>query len=221
MKVWVIGGTSGIGLAVANRLEGLGHRAYCTGREWDVRNQQVLGNFVNLSGPFDGMVYSAGVNRLQWTDVLDTEDAADLYSVNVLGLVRALQAVDHKGLRRVVVVGSDAGWRPMRTSLAYCASKAALEMAVKVVAREWAREEFAINMVAPGMTEPTEMQEYIDERVPKVRNWTPEQAHEYEMSMTPLKRRARTAEVAEVICSVLLAETPYLNGAVIAVNGAR
>jgi 2,3-dihydro-2,3-dihydroxybenzoate dehydrogenase len=74
-------------------------------------------------------------------------------------------------VKRVVVVGSDAAWREMRTSVAYCASKAALHQAVRVIARERASEEFAINVVAPGMTEPTGMQEYVDESVPMIRKW--------------------------------------------------
>jgi NAD(P)-dependent dehydrogenase (short-subunit alcohol dehydrogenase family) len=218
MRVWVIGGTSGIGRATAERLTE--HEVWYSGQEVDVRDGDLLARFCRMHGPFDAMVYSAGVNHLEWSHMIAPSDMTRLYNINVVGLIRAMHVCEPH-LRRVVVVGSDAGWRPMRTSVAYCASKAALEMAVQVIARERASDNFAINLVAPGMTEPTQMQRYIDQRVPAVRGWTSQEAHEYEMSMTPLKRRANAREIAEVVTKVLLMETNYLNGATIAVNGAR
>ena len=219
-KYWVVGGTSGIGLATADWLARYGQAAFISGREVSVDDTGQLRVFAEKWGPFDGLVYSAGVHNLQWAEATQPHTMMALYDVNVVGLLRVLQALDFK-VERTVVVGSDAGWRPMRTSLAYCCSKAALEMAVQVIARERASDQFAINLVAPGMTQPTDMQEYVDAAVPTLRGWTEAQAAEYEMSMTPLKRRAHVSEVAEVVGKTLMMETPYLNGATIAVNGAR
>jgi NAD(P)-dependent dehydrogenase (short-subunit alcohol dehydrogenase family) len=171
------------------------------------------------NGPFDAIIYSVGVNRLDWLQDIDIRDMTAMYEINVGGLVRVLQACPEA--KRVVVVGSDAAWRPMRTSLAYCASKAALEMAVKVIARERASDDFAINIVAPGMTNDTEMTKYVDERVLEVRGWSQSYAREYEASQRGNTRRAEPYEVAEVVLSTLTLDTPYLNGATIAVNGAR
>jgi NAD(P)-dependent dehydrogenase (short-subunit alcohol dehydrogenase family) len=109
----------------------------------------------------------------------------------------------------------------MRTSVAYCASKAALHQAVRVIARERASDNFAINVVAPGITEPTGMQRYVDDKVPRIRKWSPEMARKYEESQIPMKRRATVSEIAAVAVTILLNPTPYLNGAIIPVNGGR
>lgn len=218
MKTWVVGGTSGIGEAVAEQLEGA-HEVWISGHDVDVRRDDSVEDFARTRGPFHGLVYSAGVNELQWAQLVKPARLLDLYDINVVGLLRVIQAVP--SLMRVVVVGSDAARRPMRTSVAYCASKAALEMAVKVIARERANETFRINLVAPGMTDDTGMTRKIDQRVPEVRGWTEEEALDYERSQIPMQRRARPEEIAEVICSIFNLDTPYLNGSTIEVNGGR
>jgi len=220
---WVVGGTNGIGRACVLRLEELGQKVVHTGREVDVRDQSSLLQFMGgKSRPKDKvthLIYSAGVNRLEWSMEVESEDMLDIYNVNVVGLINVLQMVPT--VERVVVIGSDAAWRRMRTSVAYCASKAALHAAVGIIARERASEDFAINVVAPGITAPTGMQRYIDARVPIVRNWTKDEAEGYEKSQIPMGRRATTDEVAEVVMSVLFMSTNYLNGAIIPVNGGR
>lgn len=223
MKIWVVGGTSGIGHACVVLLNNAGHRAVATGRKIDVRSSKLLRDYANENGPFEGLVYSAGVNYLEWSDQLDLEQAADLYDINTLGLVRTIQVLRDEfvdRLQRVVVVGSDAAWRPMRTSLAYCASKAALHMAAACIAREFAGENFSINVVAPGLVDDTEMTKQVIAETEAVRGWAPEATVDYMVGGIPMGRPADAVEVAMVVRDVI-ESPPYLNGAVIPVNGAR
>lgn len=218
-KVWVVGGTTGIGVACAERINGES-TVSITGHELNVIGKQGLRRHYETHGPFDGIVYSVGITKLDWLETVDADEMLYMIQVNVLGLINVLQACFIPP-KRVVVIGSDAAWRPMRTSVAYCASKAALHTAVACIAREWASDKFAINVVAPGMTDETGMTRYIDGTVPELRGWSPKQAREYEQSQIPMKRRADPAEIAEVVHKVLTIDTNYLNGAVIPVNGGR
>ncbi len=215
MRIVVAGGTSGIGKATVEQLRDEGHWVAEFGSETDVQVAEKLKR-LNFPDP-DALVYSVGINELMWTEDLKMLDMLELYRINVCGLLQCLRT--WPTVKRLVVVGSDAAWRPMRTSLAYCASKAALHQMCMCLARElpWALE--AVNVVAPGMTAPTGMSEYIDRRVPEVREWTPAFAKQYEEQTT--KRRATPKEVAGVVCQTLLSKTDYLNGAVITVNGGR
>lgn len=222
-NTWVIGGTSGIGEACAGillaQIADDGGSVFPTGDEVDVREPFELRRFVKKNGPFDGLIYSAGINQLDWTESINRTVMQDIFEINVTGLINALQACPT--LQRVVVIGSDAAWRPMRTSVAYCASKAALHAAVACIARESASDEFAINVVAPGMTDDTGMQKYIDAKVPVLRGWDKDKAREYERSQIPMQRRAKTWEIGEVVAKLMCMETNYLNGAIIPVNGGR
>lgn len=215
MKLWIAGGTSGIGAAVAKKLLVYpGHTTFITGSELDVRS-----DFKVPHDRIDGLVYSVGTTHLDWAVNQDPEQMLDIINVNAVGLLRCMQAAEFTPAdgRPIVVVGSDAAWRPMRTSLAYCASKAALHAMVKVLAREG----YWINCVAPGMTEDTMMTEYIDKRVPEVRGWTAEEARDYELLQNPMRRRATPSEIADVVVYQLLRSPMYMRGAIVEVNGGR
>lgn len=217
MRVLIFGGTSGIGKQAAYEL-GEVHFDEVVIAKADVRiSEQVEAEFVGED--FEGVVYCAGVNRLQ--PIRDMVVDEDLYNVNVFGFMRVMRCVASGlyGVKSVVAVGSDAAERPMRTSMAYCSSKAALHMAVRCAARELAPY-IRVNAVAPGMTDGTKMTEYIDRVVPEMRGWTPESARMYEMSQIPMNRRAQTWEVAEVIYSVLHGPE-YQTGSIVTVNGGR
>lgn len=217
--VWVIGGTSGIGRSVAAMLNGRGDEAIATGTEVDVRDRRAMDDFYRKAGPFDAVVYSAGINRLMWTAMIDDVAAADILNTNTVGFMRLLRTITDSECRSVVAISSDAATRPMRTSMAYCASKAALDMCVRCAARELAPH-VRVNAVSPGMTDYTEMTRYIDMMVPQIRGWSVEKAAEYERSQIPMARRATPEEIARVVLSVL--DGPeYLTGSIITVNGGR
>ena len=108
----------------------------------------------------------------------------------------------------------------MRTSAIYCASKAALEMAVRVASREYAPAGWRINAVAPGKVEHTPMTDYVDHRVMELRGWTMEEADDYELASTPLGRKVTKEEVAQVIEQVLFGPKAQ-TGEIVAVNGGR
>jgi NAD(P)-dependent dehydrogenase (short-subunit alcohol dehydrogenase family) len=225
MKVWVIGGTSGIGAAVVERCAFMGDDVRATGEAIDVRSRDELDRYFNDESWFDGVVYSAGMNRLSWIRDLDPFSAADIMDVNVTGFMRLLQVVagynaagGHR-CRSVVAISSDAATRPMRTSMAYCASKAALDAAVRCAARELAPD-VRVNAVSPGMIDGTGMTRYIDKTVPELRGWTPEASARYEASQSPIGRRGTVDEVAEVVYDVLHGPE-FLTGSIVQVNGGR
>lgn len=223
-KCLVIGGNSGIGECVADFLR-------CTPMSVvtppsgtvDVCNVVDLRECVRQSGPFQYIVYSAGFNRLEWIKDISKSDVMEYtYDVNVAGFV----ALVSEHVRQypdaevsAVAVSSDAAENPMRGSLAYCVSKAALNMAIRVMARELAPR-WRVNGVAPGMVEGTPMTRYIDETIPVFRGWTPEYAREYERSSVPSGRRATIEEIAETIRWVLLGP-PQMTGAIVKINGGK
>lgn len=227
---WVIGGYSGIGAATVVHLAKTDRKVFVTGADdCDVRDpmrvESVCQAFLGDPDPALAgveIVYCAGINGLARIGNLDMEEVQDIYEVNVLGFINLLDLLRGMSVRdvRMVVVTSDAAVRPMRTSIAYCSSKAALNMAIKCAARELAKDGWRVNGVAPGMTEGTEMTRYIDATVPDLREWTPQEAAQYETSQMVIKRRAMRSEVAQLIEMVLDAPD-YLNGDIITLNGGR
>lgn len=236
-QVLVIGGTSGIGEAICEWLSDgttTDHPTTVvgTGVE-DFQAQSVHWPYVlKRYGCPQHIVYCAGENYLDWLGSPNVgglhEDQLrykimDVFATNVQGFILMLDAMVPMycaAPANIVAISSDAAVRPLRTSIAYCASKAALDMAVKVAARELGPKGWRVNAVAPGMVEGTGMTKYIDRRVPFVRGWTPEEAIKYERSQEVTPGRVERWEVAQVVADVLYGP-PHLNGAIIPVNGGR
>ena len=224
--ILVYGGTGGIGSATIKLAKESGYEAHtsCV----DVRNYSSIRNewIRKQSEGFDSIVYCAGITELAWNEDLDLEIAKDIYDVNVFGFMRVIKSVLADRVEfaiprqvNMVVISSDAATRPMRTSLAYCSSKAALTAATRQVARE-NPDQIRINTIAPGMVEDTGMTRYIDGTVPELRGWSPEFMQGYETSQIPMGRRGDPLEIARVILATL--EGPaYQHGSIIEVNGGR
>lgn len=229
-KVWIIGGTSGIGAAVEEEHDKrYTHETLVTGEEVDVREIEQLKGFIQKHPEIRHVVFSAGINRLSWIGSSEaTRDNPGVIDTNLMGFINTIDALawsqveihGNLGVMNVVAVSSDAASRPMRTSMAYCASKAGLDMAVRVAARELGPKGWRVNAVSPGMTAPTGMSKYIDERVPKIRGWSERQTQDYERSQEVVQGRISPQEVAEVICDVLHGP-PHLNGSIVTINGGR
>lgn len=225
----MLGGTSGIGAEVVRRARFDPKRDFSSGiqeyglEDFDVRDGYPVHVVERMSRASD-IVYSIGINALDWIKDLKPQDFRLLMDVNVYGfldLLKELKAVGWTG-GSIVVVTSDAAVRPMRTSAAYCASKAALEMAVRVAARELAVDSYAINGVAPGKVADTAMTAYVDARVLELRGWTEEQATAYENASSLRRGPLYPQEVANVILDVLdYGQAGSMIGNIVTVNGGR
>jgi NAD(P)-dependent dehydrogenase (short-subunit alcohol dehydrogenase family) len=230
MKTLVIGAhTFGIGDAF---VEHWGGHWFPEGADWDnmyqptreeldVRDNQSIMLYMMNHGPFDAIVYSAGVSQLKWVPELTWRDLDRVYDVNVAGAI--LVAASHSNRFpehpvRYAVVVSDAAHTPMRGSIAYTTSKAALEMAVRNMARELAPV-WTVVGVSPGVVEATGMTRELAKAIPEFRGWTADQAREYEGN-PPIGRRVYKSEVAETLWFALTGPQA-LNGSIITINGGK
>jgi len=226
-KTLVIGtGTGGIGdtfveLWVQENVGMVGETLYTPNiNRLDVTDEMNIERYIEENGPFAEIVYSAGIQKLQWAHEIETFELRNIFEVNVFGfilLVGAHVAMYPESELRVAVVVSDAAEKPMRTSTAYCASKAALAMSVKTLARELAPAAIIVG-VSPGVVEGTGMTRQLEEDIPATRNWTKDQARAYENSGSVLGRRITQDEVAEALMFALRGPEA-LNGSIITLNG--
>jgi NAD(P)-dependent dehydrogenase (short-subunit alcohol dehydrogenase family) len=249
VSAWVIGGTSGIGAAIANRLGDHGTLVWATGEAVDVTSYELLLEQIDQIAEetknddrLEQVYFCAGVTELQWLGMMGpvgTDNQVGLLEVNVGGFIKLMDILVHmhreeKLVRlngppmKVCAISSDAGERPMRTSIGYCASKAALNMAIRVAARELGPSGWKIFGIAPGMMDdtkrfPSKMTVYVDHRVPEVRIWTQEQATLYEQQQavvdSPL--RINPDVIADFAVETMLRAGRHINGSIIQFNGGR
>ena len=221
----LIGGSTGIGKAF--RKHAMGDKNleiwHAPGQQdLDVTDPEQMDDFFSANTMIRQVVITAGVNYLEWLGKSDFEEITKVLDTNLKGFIYIVDLLRKYNQFPVdiVVVGSDAAERPLRTSIAYCASKAGLHMAARVAARELGPDGWRINVVAPGMTDDTGMQRYVDERVQDVRGWSYEAMRNYEDSQAVVPGRITTKQVAKVIYSTLNGPE-HLNGSIVTINGGR
>lgn len=230
----VVGGSRGIGLAIALKLTSSGFDIWLTyhsnhnaaksakaaiekaGREcqlfsFDVTNyeatQSALLQKVDVNPP-DVVIYNAGIARDNLMVWMTKEEWDSVLSTNLDGFYNVIHTVLFPMLRakkgRIIVVSSASGEVGQAGQVNYSASKAGLNGAAKALAREVGKKNIFVNVVAPGVIE-TEM----TEKLPKDKI----------LPLIPLKRFGKPEEVASVVDFLCSDKSMYIHGQVIGVNG--
>ena len=121
------------------------------------RDASVSAAAAAITQPIDLLINNAGLygGDDQSLAAFDSQVAAKVYDVNVLGVLRMLQAMQPHlaGDARVVsissgygsIANSAAGW-----PLWYCASKAGVNMVAKIVGQSWADTDRCVVAMSPG-----------------------------------------------------------------------
>jgi NAD(P)-dependent dehydrogenase (short-subunit alcohol dehydrogenase family) len=235
----VVGGTSGIGRAIALGLAEQGADVVPTGRRvphieevctaveatgrrtlrhaTDIRDRHsvdalrdaVLQNF----GRVDILVNAAGFTFKQPTIKLCEPQWTAILDTNLTGALRTCQsfydALKASGAGRVINVASLGSFVAFFEVAAYCATKTALLSLTRSLACEWAQDGINVNAIAPGIF-PTEMTNGIVTGTPRGQEL---------LLRTPMRRFGKPDELAGV--AVLLASdaASFITGQCITVDG--
>ena len=226
--VLITGGSRGIGAATARRFAAGGckvvinyHRSQAQAEAlaaeiggWavqaDVADPVQVGRMVdNVLDKFcqlDILICNAGIAQQKLFGDLTDDDWRRMFAVNVDGVFHAVRAAlphfIHRKAGRIVTVSSMWGQVGASCETVYSMSKAGVIGFTRALAQELAPEGIAVNCVAPGIID-TRMNACFDRA-------------ELEAEV-PMGRLGTPREVAEAV--LYLAESPYVTGQVLGVNG--
>jgi NAD(P)-dependent dehydrogenase (short-subunit alcohol dehydrogenase family) len=218
----VVGGTSGIGRAIATGLAEHGAHAIAAGRrseEWfvDVTARQSVDRLrdavLDRFGRIDILVNAAGYTFRQPTAEVCDRYWADLLDTDLTGALRTCQsfyaALKASGRGRIVNIASLGSLVAFHEVAAYCAAKTGLLSLTRSLAVEWARDGISVNAIAPGLF-PTEMNGTLITGTPRGAEL---------LQRTPMARFGRPEEL--IGTAVLLASdaASFLTGQCITVDG--
>lgn len=168
-------------------------------------------------GRIDGLINNAGTTKVVFNhanlEALSAEDFQKIYSVNVVGAFQMIRAVEptmrKQGRGSVVNISSRAGIDSTGTSIAYAASKGALNTMTMGLARALGPH-IRVNAVCPGFVETRWLQEAIGEKYEMARaRWA---------SNSPLQKASTPEDIADVAVW-LLTGGPTVTGELILVDG--
>lgn len=160
-NIVVIGGNSGIGESVVDKLRQLGANVFAYSRSGKVGNSlDVTADFDAIEGlpdVVDGLVYCPGTINLKPFHRFSVEDFRSDYEVNVLGAVKVLQAC-MKSLKKspsasVVLYSTVAVSVGLGFHASISSAKGAVEGLAKSLAAEWAPFKIRVNVIAPSLTD--------------------------------------------------------------------
>ncbi len=235
----VIGGTSGIGRAIAHGLAEAGADVVTTSRRVeqvestckeieergrrtlricsDVSDRASLQNLLDESvrefGKVDILVNSAGRTKRAPTVDFAEEDWDAILETNLTGTLRACQIFGRQMLEqkygRIINIASLSTFVSLFEVAAYSASKAAVASLTKSLAIEWAKHGVNVNAIAPGVFKTDLNRELLE---------STERGREFQMR-TPMGRFGQVEELAGAAVFLASDAASFVTGEVLVVDG--
>ncbi|HEV8428850.1 MAG TPA: glucose 1-dehydrogenase [Pyrinomonadaceae bacterium] len=235
----VVGGTSGIGRAIAHGFAQAGADVIPTSRRAEqVENtareieefgrrslrltsdvsdraslERVLSEAVQTFGKVDILVNSAGRTKRAPTIEFSEEDWNDIIDTNLTGTLRACQVFGKHMLEResgsIINIASLSTFVALNEVAAYSASKAAVGSLTKSLAIEWSSRGVRVNAIAPGVFRTALNTKLLDET---------ERGREF-LVRTPMKRFGNVEELAGAAIFLASDAASFVSGEIIAVDG--
>lgn len=191
-KVYLVTGANGaIGGAVAKALDQKGAKLILVGRNadslnlfirsdlthphhialvMDLENVEAIADGIksvsSAFGKIDGFVHAAGLGDVRPLKMTTPAFLNKVFNVNFISFIEIIRMITMPKVRnealRIVGISATGAFLGNATKTAYCASKAAMNAAVRCLAKELASKNVRINTVAPGATYSKMMDDILD-----------------------------------------------------------
>jgi NAD(P)-dependent dehydrogenase (short-subunit alcohol dehydrogenase family) len=235
----VIGGTSGIGLAIAKGLAMAGANIVASGRRGelagtvaegiqragghafghpvDVTSRQSLEKLLQAAagkfGSVEILVNSAGTTKRTPSLQVPDSEWNNIMETNLTGTLRACQVFGahmiERGYGRIINIASLSSFLALFEVAAYSASKAAVASLTKSLAVEWAKHGVCVNAIAPGVFR-TDLNAGLLDGTPR--------GQEFRMR-TPMGRFGKLDELVGAAVFLASESASFVTGHVLAVDG--
>ena len=201
---------------VENTLKSGNNAYYCADLSVVNEIEKLVKQIVIEQGKIDGLVYAAGVGTSIPLMQFKPEKVQRVFDINCFAFIEFVRQLCKKGKynegMRIVGVSSIASVQGDKSHMAYSASKAAMDAAVRCIAKEVADKGICINTVAPAMTETEMYLKYLEKY-----------GENGDSNKELLKRQylgiAKTQDIANAIAFLISPAARFITGIMLPVDG--
>lgn len=239
-KIVVAGASSGIGRETARLLNQLGAsiiliarreenlkaalsemsgdgNAYYVSDLSDLHSiEPLFKSIVDEHGKLDGMVYSAGISMSLPLQMFKPQKLNSIFTINFFAFIECVRQICKKGRfnsgMNIVGVSSVASLKGDKAHLGYSASKAAMDAAVRCIAKEVSDKGIRINTVAPAMTKTEMYTKFLN-------NAGNNEAENQTLLTRQYLGLAETSDIANAIAFLLSDNSKFITGITLPVDG--
>lgn len=224
-NIVIIGGSSGIGLSIIEKLSAQGHSIYAYSRtegdlpvhlieqhtKLDITTDDI--DTATLPDTVDGLVYCPGSIDLKPFRSLKLDQFRSDMEVNLYGAIKAIQAClrpmkKSESLPAVVLFSTVAVQQGMPFHASIAAAKGAVEGLTRSLAAELAPQ-IRVNAIAPSLTDTPLADKLLSN---DDRKEASNQRH-------PLRRYGQPEDIASAACFLLSDDSSWISGQIIGVDG--
>ena len=238
-NVFVVGGTSGINLGIAEAYARAGARmgvasrkqdkvdaavqalsndaGPCLGYAFDVRDHEAvaaaMADFAEQVGEIDVLISGAAGNFPAEAKNLSPNGFKSVMDIDVLGTFHVMKGA-YPHLRKpgasIINISAPQAVQAMPFQIHVCAAKAGVDMITKTLAIEWGPEGIRVNSVIPGPIDGTEGMKRL---APS------EKMRKAVINSVPMKRYGDPSDVADVCLFLGSDAARYVSGTVMGADG--
>lgn len=233
--VFITGGGSGIGLAIARQFAANGDTVTVSGRnkkrlketglsflEMDVTDEQSVIDGIKAAGPIDIFIANAGAAATAPALKTKRETWDQMIAVNLTSTYLCAREVvpqmQSRGWGRFIAIASTASLKAYPYTGAYAAAKHGVLGWVKSLALELAKTGVTANAICPGFTDTPLVEDALDNIVAKT-NKSREEALAAFVKDNPMGRLIKPEEVASAALWLASDGAASINGQAITIDG--
>jgi 2-keto-3-deoxy-L-fuconate dehydrogenase len=228
-RALVTGGSSGIGLAIAQAFHAEGAHVIVGDQTappggfsfapLDVSDWTSVQNTVHDCGPIDLLVNCAGIMHVGKLHEVDPLDYDRVQSVNARGVFLCCRAAINgmlaAGRGNIINLASVASLIAVERRLAYCVSKGAVLALTRAIAVDYAAQGIRANAICPGTVDTPMIRGYVERYFSQDVPGTIAALH----ARQPVGRMGRAEEIASLAVYLASDESAFLTGAAIPIDG--
>jgi 3-oxoacyl-[acyl-carrier protein] reductase len=208
-KAIVIGGSRGIGKAIADSLQSIGYEVVATSKkELDTSNLQNVKDFIQKHKEIDILILNTGGPPVKEFFSVTEDEWMKYHNQLFLGFCLLLQKIKIREGGYIFLISSSVIKEPNPKLVISSAYRSAFTNVFKLLSKDFAPKNISCINIAPGPINTDRTRELF------------ENVQEYEKSL-PMKRLGEPKEIGDFVKSIVENNIKYLSGVVINFDGAN